>query len=326
LVAGLLGVACATPAEQTEPEDLVGNTSLAIVQIPSGVACLRITATSTAGSRVVRTLNVAGGAAYRHLLNGLPLGNVTFVGEAFTSACAGVDNLSVPEWITDPIAQSVAVNGSPDLCLVFTPNGRSRFCADFQTSTVSSVSLTSVTLDPEDVTGVTTNAPGAWSSGQGDPLSQVGVVFDGQFLNIGADASVLGEISIPLHYGLSTYTFVGNGVFAGNTHYGAVLFFNGVAVYPQIAVYNRNAVAGAFSVQAADAAIMGGANGGVFFDQAPGTAVFTAADGTRVEVVGYTIDATSGTRDLVSWGGIGADGVGDTVATLTLRVTPPNCP
>jgi hypothetical protein len=71
---------------------------------------------------------------------------------------------------------------------------------------------------------------------------------------------------------------------------------------------------------------MGGANGGVFFDQAPGTAVFTAADGTRVEVVGYTIDATSGTRDLVSWGGIGADGVGDTVATLTLRVTPPNCP
>jgi len=59
------------------------------------------------------------------------------------------------------------------------------------------VSLTSITLDPEDSAGTTTNAPGAWSTNTADPLSQVGVMSDRVFLNQGSESGTLGEISIP---------------------------------------------------------------------------------------------------------------------------------
>ena len=49
--------------------------------------------------------------------------------------------------------------------------------------TPTNVFLTSITLDPEDTTGQTTDAPGAWSTNTGDPLSQVGVRSKGNFLN-----------------------------------------------------------------------------------------------------------------------------------------------
>ena len=42
-------------------------------------------------------------------------------------------------------------------------------------NSTSATSLTSITLDPEDYTGTTTNAPGAWSTNLADPLSQIGV-------------------------------------------------------------------------------------------------------------------------------------------------------
>lgn len=322
---GLLLSGCAGASDEAKDE-AIGNAALAVVQVPSGVSCLRVTATGSTGSTVVRTLDVTGGTAFSGTLTGLPLGLTTFVGEAFDSACSAVTNLTVADWTADAVTATTSVATPPKLCLVFQPNGRTQVCADFETTTVSSVTWTSVTLDPEGSTGITTDAPGAWSSSTGDPLSQVGVLYDGAFLNNGATSGNLGEISIPLNYGISTYTLVGDGVFAGNLFYGAVLFFNGVATPPQIAVYNANAGTGAFSVQAAGATIMGGANGGGFFDVAPGTAVFTAKDGTRVQVLDYTIDATTGPQDLVSWGGIGANGTPDTIATLTLKVSPPNCP
>jgi len=45
------------------------------------------------------------------------------------------------------------------------------------------VFLTSITLDPEDVNGRTTDAPGAWTTNTGDQLYQVGVWSKGVFLN-----------------------------------------------------------------------------------------------------------------------------------------------
>jgi len=84
---------------------------------------------------------------------------------------------------------------------------------------------------------------------------------------------------------VTTLEVVGNGVFPGNLFYGAVLFFDGVAVHPQVAVYNQNGTLGGFKVQAAGTAIMGGSNGGWFFDVAPGKSVYVASDGTKVEVL-----------------------------------------
>ena len=185
-----------------------------------------------------------------------------------------------------------------------------------------SVTLTSITLDPENSAGATTNAPGAWSTNTADPLSQVGVKSGGVFLNQGAGSGTLGEISIPLELGINTFTLFGNGVFPGNAFYGAVLFFDGVPTPPQVAVYNSNGGLGSFSVQQAGTTIMGSANGGLFFDVAPGTSVYIAPDGTKVEVVSFVINSVSSSVDEVSFGGIGSDGTSDTTAELTLRVTP----
>ncbi|MFQ5456806.1 MAG: hypothetical protein ACE5EA_11525, partial [Nitrospirota bacterium] len=190
-------------------------------------------------------------------------------------------------------------------------------------SSVFAVSLTSITLDPEDSTGTTTNAPGAWSTNTGDPLSQVGVFSDGVFLNQEADLGNLGEISIPLKPGINTFTLFGNGIFPGNAFYGAVLFFDGVPTPPQAAVYNENGTLGSFSIQPADTTIIGSANGGIFLDKAPGTSVYIAPDGTKVEVLGYVINSMSSNTDEISFGQIGPDGTMDTTAQLILRVTPP---
>ncbi len=191
--------------------------------------------------------------------------------------------------------------------------------------TPTNVFLTSITLDPEDANGQTTDAPGAWSTNTADPLSQVGVRYRGKFLNqpIGTQTGSLGEISIQLQSGINTFTLYGNGVFPSNLYYGAILFFDSKASPPQVAVFNQNGGTGAFSVQPAGTPIIGSANGGLFFDVAPGTSVYTAPDGTKVTVKSFTINSVSSTTDLISYYFIGADGIPDTVATLQLDVTPP---
>ena len=191
-----------------------------------------------------------------------------------------------------------------------------------------SIKLTSITLDPENFTGATTNAPGAWSTNIADPLAQINVKDDDEvLLNQNFSGGSLGEISVPLKPGDNNFTLICSNMpgayYPGNEYYGAVLFFNGVSTPPQIAVYNSNGGSGNFSVQPAGTQIMGGANGGLLFDTAPGTSVYTAPDGTKVEVVSYIVN-TSGNTDEVSWGKIGSDGNNDTIAKLTLRVTPPS--
>jgi len=189
----------------------------------------------------------------------------------------------------------------------------------------TSVALTSITIDPEDQTGQTTNAPGAWSTNLADPLSQVAVWRDGQLLNDPyAGPGTLGEVNIPLQEGDNTFTLRGTGIFPMNPYYGAVLFFDGQQTPPQIAVYNQNAGTGPFMVQPARTTIIGSANGGLFFDKAPGASKYTSPDGTTVEVISYSIDATTGGSDEVSAYALGPDGTPDTTATLVLRaISPP---
>ncbi len=222
------------------------------------------------------------------------------------------------------------------LLMILTLNGFAVGSVSAAKPSPTNVFLTSITLDPEDANGQTTNAPGAWSTNTGDPLSQVGVRYRGNFLNqpIEGQSGTLGEISIQLQSGLNTFTLYGNGVFPGTLDFGAILFFDHQVkpytdpsgVYhavPQIAVFNTNGSTGTFSIQSAGTKIMSGANGGEFFGVAPGTKIYTAPDGTTVTVHNYTINSVSSTADLISYYSIGADGMPDTVATLQLDVTPP---
>ncbi len=185
------------------------------------------------------------------------------------------------------------------------------------------VTLTSLTIDPEDATGTTTNAPGAWSTNLADPLCQAGVSSRGDLLNGTEPGIDLGEIAIPLRAGTNSLNLRGDGIFPENAYYGAVLFFDGRQVGPQIAVYNANGSTPSFLVQPAGTEIMGGAHGGWFFDYAPGTAIYTAPDGTTVEVLAFTIDALTGSGDRVSCYQVGANGTPDMMANLVLKVTPP---
>jgi len=217
------------------------------------------------------------------------------------------------------------------LLMILTLNGFAVGSVSAAKPSPTSVFLTSITLDPEDATGQTTDAPGAWSTNTADPLSQVGVRYRGNFLNqlITGQSGTLGEISIQLMSGTNTFTLYGNGVFPSNLYYGAVLFFDGKQVGPQIAVFNQNGGTDGFSIQSAGTSIIGSANGGVFFDYAPGPnpttgkAQYIAPDGTTVTVKNFFINSISSTADLISYYSIGADGIPDTVATLQLDVTPP---
>lgn len=187
-------------------------------------------------------------------------------------------------------------------------------------SVFAAIRLTSITLDPEDADGSTTNASGAWSTNTSDPLSQMGVTHDGVFLNSPGSGFSLGEISINLHPGINTFDLYGNGIFPSNLYYGAVLFFDGVATPPSVAVFNGNGATGTFSIQPAENTIMGGANGGLFFDKAPGTSRYVAPDGSIVNVLEFTVDSNISSADFVSSHNIGANGIPDTVAHLSLRV------
>jgi len=119
------------------------------------------------------------------------------------------------------------------------------------------VLLTSITLDPENAVGQTTNAPGAFSTNTGDSLGQIGVSSGGTFLNSPGPGFSLGEISINLQPGINTFDLYANSIFPGNAFYGAVLFFDGVTTPPQVAVFNANGGVGNFSVQPSGTTIMG---------------------------------------------------------------------
>lgn len=210
------------------------------------------------------------------------------------------------------------------IAIMFLTISGTSICAGFPDS---SINLTSITLDTEDATGNTTNAPGVWSTNTADIFSQVGVMNEtGFFLNTGSEPGNLGEISIPLKPGINTFTLIGNGIFPVNAYYGAILFLDGIATPPQVAVYNANGNIGNFLVQPEGATVIGSANGGLFFDQAPGTSVYIAPDGTKVEVLSFVINSMSSNIDKISFAYIGPDGNPDTTAQLILRVTPPPPP
>jgi hypothetical protein len=190
-------------------------------------------------------------------------------------------------------------------------------------SSAVAVSLTSLTMEKTTSTGGWTNAPGGiWSTNLGDPLSQLGVMQNGAFVNTPGGGLDLGEISLNLSPGINTFELYGNSWgYLPSAYYGLALFFDGHATPPDMAVMNSNGSTGAFSVIASGTTISGSANGGLFPDLAPGSSVFSAADGSKVTLVGFNVFPNSN-RDLINYGNIISDGFIDTYAVLTLDYSP----
>ncbi|MDD4248615.1 MAG: PKD domain-containing protein, partial [Methanosarcina sp.] len=186
----------------------------------------------------------------------------------------------------------------------------------------SSIKLTDLTLDGENSTGATTNS-GAFTANPEDSFGQIGVRDEnGIFFNQPSSISPLGKISIPLQLGINNFSLVADGFYPENENYGAVLFFDGVSVSPQVAVYNSNGGTGAFSVQPAGTDITGSAEGGSSLDKAPGSSFYVTPDGTKVEVLSFVLDSKKGLTDEVTGENLGANGVPDTIAKISLKVTP----
>jgi hypothetical protein len=125
-------LACAGPDNQPSQRD-VGSAVLALTQAPAEVRCVRISAVGT--RTVVRSFETMGGQSTQFEMNGLPLGLVTFTGEAFDLACGQVMASSVPGWVSDPVPVTLTSGNKPTVMLTMRRNGRATVSVDFADET-----------------------------------------------------------------------------------------------------------------------------------------------------------------------------------------------
>jgi hypothetical protein len=116
------------PSSSGDPEP-TGLAQIALTQVPAGVQCVRITA---AGSRTVTKLfDVQSGQSSVLAIAGLPLGTVSFSGDAFSSACALLTTSSVPDWTSDPVSAQVSPGTIASVTLTMHRGGRALVGVDF---------------------------------------------------------------------------------------------------------------------------------------------------------------------------------------------------
>jgi len=110
--------------------DEVEQVRLYIGEVPVDVRCVRIIAEGT-GRTVVRELDVTGGTALTESLSGLPIGTVTFTGEAFAPACSGVTRATIGGWASAPVQVSIVLGRLSNVELVMVRNGRAKVDVTF---------------------------------------------------------------------------------------------------------------------------------------------------------------------------------------------------
>jgi hypothetical protein len=103
---------------------------LRISVVPPDVQCVRITVEG-AGRSVVRELAVSGGTELKESMSGLPIGTVSFVGEAFTGACTSVGKTTVAAWASAPVEASIVLGRQTTVELVMVRNGRANVGVTF---------------------------------------------------------------------------------------------------------------------------------------------------------------------------------------------------
>jgi hypothetical protein len=122
----LAGCASASPSSR----ELIGTASVAITNAPADGTCIQI---QVVGYRTVTaSFDVAPGASTALALDGLPLGADTFTANAFGTACAMVNPMSVPNWVSvAPVTQTVAVSPPASVALAMERNGNASVSVDF---------------------------------------------------------------------------------------------------------------------------------------------------------------------------------------------------
>ena len=103
--------------------DQIEQVILNIESVPTDVRCVRVSATGETRTEA-RTIDAAGGTALTQSLSGLPLGTVTFVGEAFDDPCSAVRKTTVPGWVSAPVETSIVLGRTARVKLDMARNGR----------------------------------------------------------------------------------------------------------------------------------------------------------------------------------------------------------
>ncbi len=126
-IVGALSAIVACASGEGEGED-IGVAELTLLDVPTGVACIRVTA---AGSRVV-TKNFSVGTGQHSVfgLNGLPLGQVLFSADAFNSACPSIGG-QTPSWVGGPVSTTLAANAVAPVTIPMRKNGQAEVAVDF---------------------------------------------------------------------------------------------------------------------------------------------------------------------------------------------------
>jgi hypothetical protein len=106
-------------------EDGVEQVVLKISEVPSDVRCIRVTAAGP-GRTVEREIDATGSATLTQSLSGLPLGSVTFIGEAFPGECTSVSKSTIAAWASQPVVTSIVLGRLASVDLVMVRNGRAK--------------------------------------------------------------------------------------------------------------------------------------------------------------------------------------------------------
>jgi hypothetical protein len=134
LLMGTVGIgllSCSATDAQDEPtqDERLGEARIALTNAPDDAACLRIT---TSGERTdTRTFGLTPGENAVFVLKGLPVGNVTFVGDAFGVACEDLIEGVSPSWYSEPVAARLRAGVAKHVALHMIHNGKASVGVDF---------------------------------------------------------------------------------------------------------------------------------------------------------------------------------------------------
>ena len=125
--------ACSGADSDTASDGALGQARVAVLAAPADVHCVQITA---AGSSVTTSaFDVATGEASVFTLSGLPLGAVSFSGEAFPARCADVTDGAPPFWVADAVTATLEPGVVADVALTMRRNGQAAVAVDFSEGT-----------------------------------------------------------------------------------------------------------------------------------------------------------------------------------------------
>ncbi len=125
--ASLVLPACSSGGQRDASDGTLGQARVFIEEAPADVGCVRITA---AGSVIAkREFDVVAGESSVFSLQALPLGLVSFSGEAFPTACSQAS--AAPYWVADPVAVTLEPGVTADVALTMHRNGQALVAVDF---------------------------------------------------------------------------------------------------------------------------------------------------------------------------------------------------